>query len=419
VSDSVETVGSRIVDAQPDTTLVTSPATDEAPAALPSVTIEDESLTGTTVTSELQPGDVIVAPFASGGTASVAADTTVDSPAVTVPVINVTPTNNTGTSGAWNWLLWLGGTGVALIAGLLLFGRTIRERFASFGGRATEIPGRRHNDDVTQKTRTIAEVDYEFEDTVNARAISLDADLGQGTGLNAAAEIDVAQDFGFSTAGQGDSDLDMEITEEAAREPEDGPTDIIPPNHREEPVTIVESEEMPGGGDTEEYDLSMIVDATKQPIGEYDATAKDLQAVRVSSTDGQQDDYTLSSAVDYQVLEQDYEEEFSATMALNAEMEQAAKELAERMAEADTDHVTTEMPVAGYDEKVTAELPVIADADLTAELTANLPTSFEAQNDSTAGDGSEITVEMYAAGSDVTVEMQVESGKVDTKRNKK
>lgn len=433
---------------QPGTEASTSPVIEEAPA-IPDVAatvVEDSSATSQPV-SGLRPGDVVMPQIDSGSTEILIPDTAIDNQPATVPVINTTTSDTTGTTGAWNWLIWLGGTGVALILALLLFGRTLRERFGSIGTGTAQAPGRRRDDDQTQKPRVITDVDFEFEDTINAQAISLDADLGAGTGLNAASEMDVAQDFGFSSTGETQSELDMEITEDATREPETSPTDVIPPNHREELVSILEQEVPPTEDENEDYDMSMIVDATKQPIGEYDATAKDLQAVQLDTTDTRDDDseYTMSSAVDYNTLEQDYQDEFTATQALNAEIEQAARELADRMEEDESGDETTEMPVThsantnitGADltaemlgPKVTGELPAVdaggeatvdlpavSDGDITAQLTANLPTSTEAVNDSEAdGDSADVTIRRSAAGSDITVEMQIESGKIDTKK---
>lgn len=397
--------------------------------------------------SELRPGDVVMPPVPSGSMEVFSADSAIENQAVTVPVINGTTSENAGTIGALNWLLWLGGTGAALILGLLLFGRAFRERFGSIGTGSAESPAARRDDDQAQKPPAFRDVDFEFEDTISAQAISLDADLEAGTGLNTSCEIDVAEDFGFSASGQAQNDLDMEITEEAAREPEASPTDVIAPNHREESPSILEKEEPPTDEDGEEYDLSMIVDATKQRIGDYDATAQDLQAVQLDATDATDDDsdYTLTSAVDCDVLEQDYQEEFTATQVLNAEIEQAAKDLANRMEEDASGDITAEMPIAqstttdvgNIDQtgempfpEITREMPAIesvdepsddlraeSDSDITAELTANLSTSVDAENDPVAhGDDPNATVEMTAAGSDITAELQVESGKVDTKK---
>lgn len=378
----------------------------------------------------LRPGDVVMPPINSSGPEIVIPDTTINNDVPSVPVVSASQAESAAQGGGWGWLLWLGGTGTALILGLLLFGRSLRERFGSAGDDLIDVPARRRDDDPTQRNRAIKGVDFEFEDSVNAHAISLDADVVAGTGLNPGSDMDVAQDFGFSTAAQSSASLDMELTEQDAYEPEQTPTDVIPPHHRDDVSTILESEVPPESADdaTAEYDLSMIVDATKQSLDEYDKTAKDLQAVQVESMSedfaDDVDDYTVSSAVDYQTLEQDYEDEMTATQILRAEMEQAARDLTEQTAEMDTDQVTAEMPIAPIADQATAgkatvELPEVSDPDMTAELTANLPTTYEAENDSMADDGAEITVEMSAAGSDITVDMQVESGRIDTSRKRK
>ena len=164
---------------------------------------------------------------------------------------------------------------------------------------------------------------------------------------------------------------------------------------------------MPSEDDDADYDLSMIVDVTKQDVVEFDATEKDLQAVQVESdSKPASDDHTVNQNVEYKVLEQDYEDEFTATQALNLEIEKAAAQLADRM-----------------------------DIDATGEMTAQLPKNAQAQNDDVndlyvTGSTEEITAEIQATDDDVTVEMpadenavtaemEVESGIVDTKKKKK
>jgi hypothetical protein len=173
-------------------------------------------------------------PIGSDIAETVIPDTVIDiQPATTpvVPVVRSSVSTDTGISGAWNWLMWLAGTGIALIVALLLFGRKIRDRFAMVTAVET---GESPTATETEKPRNIvADVDFEFEDTINAEAISLDADLGAGTGLESGVQMDVAEDFSFSAAGEGEAELDLEITAESSREAETSPTDIIPPNHRE------------------------------------------------------------------------------------------------------------------------------------------------------------------------------------------
>lgn len=392
-------------------------------------------------TNVLQPGDIVLSPEQTGSPETIIPDTVIDDDTAVrvVPTVGAPTANNTGTNGSWEWLMWLGGTGLALILGLLLFGRTLRERFGSAGIGTADIAGRRADDDPTQKTRIIEDVDYNFEDAVNSQAISLDADLGAGTGLQDGTEIDVAEDYGFMSVGDASDDVDLEITAESAAVPKESSTDIIPPSHRSDVTTILD-DEVPPEDAGEDYDVSMIVDATKQPLGDDDDTAKDLQAIQIETETQSEDDggYTLSQDVDYQVLEQDYEDELTATQALNIEVEKAAQELAARMRNSEDEDLTAQMPsteptnempaldktqemeASDDTDAVAVVIPEAINPDQTAELTTNLQTSLEAENDEMASEQtSETTIELSAAGSDITVEMLVESGKVDTKKNKK
>jgi hypothetical protein len=406
--------------------------------------VSDETTVATEQASPLRPGDVVMAPVGSGTTNTAIPDTANDNQPATVPVVSSPAVDGTRTTGAWNWLLWLGGTGIALILGLLLFGRTLRERFGPTAAGVPATRSKESDNDETQKSPVLKDVDFEFEDTINSQAISLDADLEAGTGLNAESimEVEVTQDFGFFTAGQDQTELDLELGGDTASESESSPTDIIPPSHRDELSSILEKEDLPNNADDGDYDMSMIVDATKQRIGEYDATAKDLQAVQIDADhDGDKFENTVNDATDFGALEQDYEDELTATQVLNAEIEKAAADLATRMEDDEQNDATTEMPAVetGPGEAVvldivrsdrTAELPKVdveveaavelrnvSSSDDTAELTTNLLTSIDADNDAEAeSGGAEITVEMSAAGSDVTIEMQVESGSVDTKK---
>ncbi|MDA0679521.1 MAG: hypothetical protein O2880_04230 [Proteobacteria bacterium] len=387
-------------------TVSTIEKNQEAPPDLQLPSVE-ESLAVSKADPELRHGDVVMLPAGSDSLDTATPAKTSADPSTGAPFASSAMPRGTGTSATLNWLIWLGGTGIALILGLLLFGRALRERFGPVGDAAAEPAARRRDDDSAQKARAIQDVDFEFADTINAQAISLDADLGAGTGLSAASMIDVAQDFGFSATSPGDTDLDLEITEAAAREPEFVPTDIIAPHHRVEPMSILDNEEPPIDDD---YDLSMIVDATKQRIGEYDATEKDLQAVQIG--DALADDvgggYTLSSAVDYLALEQDYQEEFTATMALNAEIERVAMELASLMDGEDPGVLTTEMPIADSTQ---------LDSDVTAELTTEMPESMDAENDSIAdASESDSSRAMSAAGSDITVEMPAKPGQSQSRK---
>jgi hypothetical protein len=400
---------------------------EEIPVVNDTVIVSEE-ITVDDQTAVLQPGDVVMPAAGTLQTEFAAPAASADDQAVAVPVVTSAASANAGTSGAWGWLIWLAGTGVALVLGFFLFGRKIRDRFGAARVPTPAAPAKR--------PKIVADVDFEFEDTISAEAISLDADLDAGTGLESGAQVDVAEDFGFSASGQVEHDLDLELTESAAAEPEASPTDIIPPNHREEDPSILDAEDPPV--DDDEYDMSMIVDATKQPLDQFDATARDLQAVQIDQDDPSSDsgDDTMIDAVDIQALEQDYQEEFTATLAANTEIERVAMELASGMDKDESIDVTNEMPVAdsatveSSDKDLTAvmpamdatnempeiDLPAVSNSEFTAELTANLPTSIDAENDSDIdSDGSETAMEM-SAGSDITVDIDIQSGKVDTKK---
>jgi hypothetical protein len=323
-----------------------------------------------------------------------------------VPAVAVRNADDGGTSGAWSWLLWLGGAGLALILGLLIFGRQLRERFGSVAVGTPAIPSRRR-DDAPAARPSIADIDFNFDaDTLTSRTISLDADLDAGTGLQDSAEMDVAQDFGYSATAT-DNQIDLEITEHAAREEELPETDVIPP-HAFEDSTVLHEEILPSDDDEEEdYSVSMNVDATKHILEDNTSTTKDLQAVLVDTdvVDSGDDtsEYTLNKAVDYDILEQDYEDELTATQALNKEIEEAARALAEQMDESQPGGDTREMPTP-------------QDPDMTAELTANLEAPGDAENEEfTDGSIPDLMVDMPNSDSDATLDVESVSVEAEKK----
>lgn len=367
---------------------------------------------------QLRPGDVVigtdnpfVVPVGSNYGVIDIPDSELQGPQVSQPVpsVAVTSSDDGGTSGAWSWLLWLGGAGVALILALLIFGRQIRERFGSVAIGAAAIPQRR-SEDLPGARPSVADIDFNFDaDTLTSKMITLDADLEDGTGLDDSAEMDVAQDFGYS-ASATDGQIDLEITEHAAKEEEYQPTDIIPPE-RHADSTVLESEILPTDDDDhedkaeqEDYDFSMNVDATKHILEDNTATTKDLQAVLVDSDVRDADEtseYKANKDVDYHILEQDYEDELTATQALNKEIEEAARALAQHMDEAGGD---------------TREMPVSQDPEITAELTANLETSGVAENeDFTDGSIPDLMVDMPISDSDETLDIESVTVEVEKK----
>ena len=79
-----------------------------------------------------------------------------------------------------------------------------------------------------------------------------------------------------------------------------------------------------------------------------DITERDLEAIQVDNGDETliTGDYTVSQEVDYKIIEQDYEDEMTATQVLSAEIMKAADE-------------TPELPLATVHElDVTSQMPV-------------------------------------------------------------
>ena len=181
-------------------------------------------------------------------------------------------------------------------------------------------------------------------------------------------------------------------------------TDIIPPI-RIDTESILESEVLP---EDDDYDMSVIMDATKIPHPD-DVTERDLEAVQMDSDDDTliANEYTVSQEVDYKILEQDYEDELTATQVLNLEIAKAAAELTEKLDE-DQGDATAEMPLA-----------TVTELDVTAQLSARNDDISDVDdtgvNPTVNMDGSDNTVDMPKGDNEKTVEMDIESGKVDTK----
>ncbi len=373
------------------------PAAAEPAAAAPESALAD-----------LQPGDVIASdnPYIqpAGETVSIP-DTQLEGPEITatspnqpVAVIRTPDASADAAPTASNWLWWLGGGAAAIIAALLLFGRRFRGRYGSTPI-APVVPQRRATDGDTQKIEAVSNVDdILVDESPTTENLALDADLIMGTGLQEGTEVDVAQDFSFASTTK----LDLELPEEMSSGGDAiSETDIIPPLRTDEHA-ILESEILP---EDDDYDMSVIVDATKMPHPDG-VTERDLEAIQVEVDDETliTGDYTVSQEVDYKILEQDYEDELTATQALNAEIQKAADDLANLDA-------TSEMPIAETEE--TAHLP-LADEEETIErplatvheldVTAQMPAKDEEENIADDEDtGINPTVNMEAEGDTVNL----------------
>jgi hypothetical protein len=328
--------------------------------------------------ADLQPGDVIVESVGIPDTRLEGPAVTAESPNVPVAIIR-SPAAEEARGGS-SWFPWLGSAGVALILGLVIFGRRLFDRFG-LTPTAPAVPQRRTTD-----VEAFAEPEMEIDDdSPTAENLALDADLFIGTGLQAGAEVDVASDFAFAST----TSLDIELTEEMASDDEQYGTDIIPPINIDE-SSILESEILPEDDEDDEYHMSVIVDATKMP-DPADVTERDLEAIAVDDNDETliTGDYTVSQEVDYKVLEQDYEDELTATQALNAEIQKAAEELATRM----DDDVAAEPGAAQK------PLATVHELDMTAPLPRGENEDLISDDDDTGVNPTIKTVKVQKKGS--------------------
>lgn len=334
-----------------------------------------DSMTAVT-TNDLQPGDVILdnSPLENSPAIETAGSTSSEIS------VGIQPETSASSSGLPAWFLWLAGGGVAFILALLMFGRRLRGLFGSTPvGPVLVRPERRSSDYATSDTAEIEVTIIEqadddgfdqLDDMPTSENLILDADLIDGTGLEEGTDMDVAQDFGFAASADLGIELPFEPIASADVEASvvAGETEILP--LADEP-TILENEVMPEEGD---YDMSVIMDATKMPQPE-DATEFDLKAVEVDSGDEtmvSNSGYTLSEEVDFEIVEQDYEDELTATQLLNKEIADAALKLSDDDAGEPASDETSAMPLASVtDLDVTAQLPETGDDDVTSEMPAH------------------------------------------------
>ncbi len=358
------------------------PVEEAAVSPVSDVILDDLAQTGAN-TDALRPGDIIFDAQLEGPT------TASSSPNVPTAIISSERTS-TESSASPSWLAWLAGSGLALIFALLMFGRRLRGQPDTTPAAAEQSNQRHFSDPQSANTANVEAlvVDFDISDeSPTHENLILDADLIIGTGLTDRSESDLSQDFGFAATTALDIELPFETIASIADE-----TDMLPPLRVSE-QSILDSEIFP---EDDDYDMSVIVDATKMPRPE-DITARDLKAVKIVSDDETMiaQNYTINKQVDYQVLEQDYEDEMTATQALNLEIARVAAELATRMDDAD--------------DYATAGLPLVSVMEL--DITAQMP----AQNDDFSDlddTGINEAITVNTATDEETVEMPYESKKV-------
>ena len=138
----------------------------------------------------------------------------------------------------------------------------------------------------TEAVESVADVDYGIsDDSPTQENLALDADLFTGQGLAEGSDMDIVEDFGFGAA----TNIDIEL-----------------PFEQQQMESILDSEILP---EDDDYDMSVIIDATKMPQPE-DVTERDLQAIPVTSGDDSliSGGYTISKEVDFDILEEDYDD---------------------------------------------------------------------------------------------------------------
>ena len=275
---------------------------------------------------------------------------------------------------------WTLGGALALIGGVFAW----RRRRPAEGVFVPEVaaraphPMRRATDEDSIEVRVLgsaqgaADVDFNLsDDSPTEENLALDVNLFEGHGLSESTDMERA-DFGFAET----TDLDLELTEAAARETNEPGTDVIPPLRRSA-GSILESEVLP---EEEDYDMSVNMDATKMPQPD-EVTGRDLQAVVLDAGEKTQEEetYTVDQESDYEVLEQDYEDELTATQAFNEEIERAARELqsdrdaieaAAAKAEQRSSDDTSAMPFASVTELDLAESMSAGNDDVVDDETA-------------------------------------------------
>ena len=364
---------------------------------------DTEQATVSNDSSAPQPGDIVAVgsasenPFVEPATTIVIPDTELEGPVTSSESPNVpTAIIRTGErSESTSSFAWLIGGGLAILALLVLFGRRIRNRFTGAPVGAIAATSAGFEQDLS---------DYDIEDdSPTEENLALDADLILGTGLEEGTDMDIAQDFGFATSS-GEVDIELPFEPEASAAED---TDIIPPT-TSSMDSILESEILP---EDDDYDMSVIMDATKMPQPD-EVTERDLHAIEVTSNELEPlaDDYTINKDVEYDILEQDYLDELTATQALNKEIARAAGQLAEDLDEESQEDATSEMPRATVTElDVTAQLPV-QDEDDTIETAKPVnPNDTAAVTINMTSD--EKTAEMPVANDDETAEMEISGGK--------
>jgi hypothetical protein len=304
------------------------------------------------------------------------------SPNVTTAAISTATSDEPSSS----WMVWLAGVGVAVILALLLFGRSLRERLpqARYADDA-ELPmpvevNSRKPDLESSGIEVIERVDWDLGDaspTVENRALDVDADLFMGTGLHEAAEASAVNEVGFPVP----TEVDIELPEEPETLDDFSETAVRP---------SAETVEMPGLEDAEQSELETI-----------DVETIDENLVL--------NDDAVDPSIDFEILEQDYEDELSATQAIDKEIARAALDLT-----AVTKSMSEKIEHFTLDDDKTAAMPLASISEL--EIVASEDDDAAANDDAMIEHSPESpTAEMPSLDDDKTEIMSRKQRNVDSK----
>ena len=375
-------------------------------------------------TTDLRPIEDVAA--VDNTTVSTAANETVAIPDVELEAPRVISASPNVTSAAISaaapeepsssWMLWLAGLGVGVILALLLFGRSLRSRFAPdrFSG-DTELPLPEKapvREPEPAAIEVVERVDWNLQDdapTVENQVLDLDADLEIGTGLGDATENSQINEIGFPAPTEVDIELplDEELSADEELPADEDETGEVASSASGEFDITLESEQLPVEQD-DDFDISVSADDSQLEDTD-DEDQSDLQSIEVEAIDENLllNDNTVDPSIAFDILEQDYEDELSATQAVNADLARAALDLTSVLGNKRDD--TQNLAI---DDDQTASMSLASVMDLSEDDEDGVAANDDASSEIALDDA---TVEMPAVDDDKTEIMSRKRPKIDSK----
>ena len=398
-------------------------AAESAPitAALPATTVVDE-------TDDLRPGNATTAAEERLATPAPVA-TRSARPELTPAVVEPVVASESGFRYTSEVMAF--GAGVLLTGALALVGWRVRRRKELPTEPLPTLVAVPQDNEVTAENRTLDL--FTVADDVDRMPV-LDGNLDSGEGFSHECDVEVAEDFAFSTTRDLGAALDIEFPSTA----DTAPNPVL--GRRASDETILEKEILPTHDDDAEsqYDVSMIVDVSEADFSiETDVTAKDLKAVAVDDEPTTPTRKLIAEIDerDYEILEQDYEDELTASQILQAEIAEAARAMGVMDDQpADDDTAATDERTAllrepsddtqetGILDAATVEMQAAAEVEeqddeerIEGDQTAEIPAArVESRKLGDTIAGTETTAKLPLAENDETAELSVESGHYKT-----